>query len=274
MLQRTITAFAMIAVVSVLLYFGGIAITVGVLVCVLVSVAEEYNALSKAGHRLITWPTWLAVVISVPLMYFFGGKVLIPVAAGTAILTASLVMFRAQPKLEDVLMSILPLISVVLPGMCMEAMSFIPEVEVQREMICLMICIPIMGDTLALYVGSALQGPKLCPEVSPKKTISGAVGGLIGSMLAALAIAVITRTCCSAEIIALMPQLWTYAVIGVVGGLAGQMGDLFASLVKRHCGLKDFSNMFPGHGGMMDRLDSIYFSALVVYCVRLMGTGI
>ena len=62
-----------------------------------------------------------------------------------------------------------------------------------------------------------------------------------------------------------MPPLWHFAVIGLVGGIVGQIGDLFASLVKRHCGVKDYGTIFPGHGGMMDRLDSVLFVALLVY---------
>ena len=60
-----------------------------------------------------------------------------------------------------------------------------------------------------------------------------------------------------------------YPLLGLLGGFVGQMGDLFASLVKRHCGLKDFSNIFPGHGGMLDRLDSVLFMAVLMYCYRL-----
>ena len=55
-------------------------------------------------------------------------------------------------------------------------------------------------------------------------------------------------------------------LIGLVGGIAGQVGDLFASLIKRHCGIKDFGSLFPGHGGMLDRMDSILFTSVVVYC--------
>ena len=58
--------------------------------------------------------------------------------------------------------------------------------------------------------------------------------------------------------------------LGVIGGAVGQIGDLFASLVKRHCGIKDFANLFPGHGGMLDRMDSILFMALVMMCYRLL----
>ena len=61
------------------------------------------------------------------------------------------------------------------------------------------------------------------------------------------------------------PPLWHYILIGLIGGVVGQIGDLYASLVKRHCGIKDYGTIFPGHGGMMDRLDSTLFVAVLVY---------
>ena len=65
------------------------------------------------------------------------------------------------------------------------------------------------------------------------------------------------------------PPMWANILVGVVGGVAGQMGDLFASMVKRHCGIKDFGTLFPGHGGMLDRMDSILFTAIIVYSYRV-----
>ena len=60
-------------------------------------------------------------------------------------------------------------------------------------------------------------------------------------------------------------------LLGLIGGVAGQIGDLFASLIKRHCGIKDFSNLFPGHGGMLDRLDSVIFMAVIIFCYRMLN---
>ncbi|MBE0601507.1 MAG: phosphatidate cytidylyltransferase, partial [Firmicutes bacterium] len=62
------------------------------------------------------------------------------------------------------------------------------------------------------------------------------------------------------------PPLWANAIVGFVGGVAAEFGDMLASLVKRYCRVKDFGSLFPGHGGMMDRMDSILFSAVVIFC--------
>jgi len=105
--------------------------------------------------------------------------------------------------------------------------------------------------------------------VSPKKTVEGSLGGLAGSVLAAVIIFLLSQWLCNKATLDLLPVWWQYPLLGLAGGFAGQMGDLFASLVKRHCGLKDFSDIFPGHGGMLDRLDSVLFMAVLMYCYRL-----
>ena len=106
--------------------------------------------------------------------------------------------------------------------------------------------------------------------VSPNKTVSGAIGGMVGALLAVLLTGLVAHGVCGAEVQPLLPSWWEYLLMGLIGGVVGQLGDLFASLVKRHCGIKDFSNLFPGHGGMLDRLDSILFMAVVVFCFRLL----
>ena len=127
----------------------------------------------------------------------------------------------------------------------------------------------LLGDVFALYVGSAIGGPKFCPAVSPKKTIAGSVGGLAGSVIAAMIVFGLSHVFCEAPTLAKLPVWWHYLLLGFLGGIAGQIGDLFASLVKRHSGIKDFSNLFPGHGGMLDRLDSVLFMAVLMYCYLL-----
>ncbi|HEV8266400.1 MAG TPA: phosphatidate cytidylyltransferase [Gemmatimonadales bacterium] len=111
-----------------------------------------------------------------------------------------------------------------------------------------------IGDTCAMAVGVRVGGPKLAPMLSPNKTRAGAVGGLAGAVVTALALGLLV----------LNHRGWNFAVwqliaVGVVVGLVAQVGDVAESLFKREAGVKDSSSLIPGHGGVLDRLDSLYF---------------
>ena len=134
----------------------------------------------------------------------------------------------------------------------------------QKYFILLSFGIPLMGDTFALFIGRKWGKRPFSPRVSPNKTLEGALGGLLGSIVFALGLHLIYA------IFTDVPPIWHPAVVGLIGGILGQIGDLFASLEKRHCGIKDFGHLFPGHGGMMDRLDSVFFATLAVYLYSLM----
>ncbi len=269
MKQRTITAAILASVTIALLAVGGVPLAAAIVAIICFAVYEEYSALEKAGHHPLAWPTWVGVALSVPLLFLGGAKLLLPVALCVALTTVVAIVFRREPRLEDILYSLLPFVSVALPGMAMLSLVPIQPKSVQLTYLCLMIAIPCVGDIFALYVGSTLRGPKLCPAVSPNKTISGAVGGLAGSLLTSLAVGGIAWLLAvnSREF---LPVWWELVLLGLCGGVAGQLGDLFASLIKRHCGIKDFSNLFPGHGGMLDRLDSVIFMAVIMFCYRML----
>jgi len=267
--QRIITALILTAVAVTLLTLGGAWMAAAIVLVICFAVHEEFHALSMAGHRPVSWPTWVGTVLSVPLVALNWAEVLMPGAGAACLLTIVCVGFRAEPKVEDCLMSLLPLLSLVLPGMCAMKLALIEPHAVQVCMMLLLLAVPCVGDIFALFVGRAMKGPKLCPAVSPNKTISGAIGGMVGSLLAALLVGGLVWLFAGTSRV-FLPAWWHYVLIGLIGGAAGQLGDLFCSLIKRHCGLKDFSNLFPGHGGMLDRMDSILFMALVMFCYRLL----
>ena len=270
MKTRIITGSILTLVALVLLYFCGIPMGVTVVLGLSVAIFEEYRALAHAGHRPVSWPTWAALVASVPLCAIYDAKVAIPIIMGACLLTLCCVIFRKDPRLEDALMSLLPLLSIGLPALCMLTFINIRPLSVQRVYYSLIIVTPVLCDTLAYFIGSKIRGPKLCPAVSPNKTISGALGGMLGAMISVGLIALLANLTCGDVAKAVLPNGWQYLLMGVIGGVACQMGDLFASMVKRHCRIKDFSNIFPGHGGMLDRLDSIIFMGMTVYCFHLL----
>ncbi|MBR4991782.1 MAG: phosphatidate cytidylyltransferase [Clostridia bacterium] len=115
-----------------------------------------------------------------------------------------------------------------------------------------------MCDSFALFTGMAFGKHKLAPYVSPKKTVEGAVGGLIFATLSCIGYAVVMNRCFDLQM-----AIWPAILFGVIGSTAGQIGDLSLSVIKRGAGIKDYGNLFPGHGGVWDRLDSILFAAPV-----------
>ena len=125
-----------------------------------------------------------------------------------------------------------------------------------------------MTDTAAYYSGKFLGKTKLCPEVSPKKTVEGSLGGLLGSMICCAILGVVAK-----QYIATI-SIYHYLIIGALCGCFSQFGDLVASSVKRYVGIKDYSNLIPGHGGILDRFDSILFSGTVVYYYLTFVIGI
>ncbi len=269
MRTRIITGTLLTVAVSALIYLGGTWFGVGAVLALTFAVHEEYKALSLAGHRPVAWPTWLALILCVPLAAWRGQQVVFAILTAAAIITNICVVFRKEPKLEDTLMSLLPLFSIVLPGLGIVSLTAVEPLGRQRALTAMLVAVPVAGDTFAYFVGSFVRGPKLCPEVSPNKTISGAVGGLVGSLLLAVAVRWIAGWLIAPEELHLLPTWIGSVMLGLTGGIASQVGDLTASMVKRHTGIKDFSSLFPGHGGMLDRIDSVLFMALVLFAYRM-----
>lgn len=112
------------------------------------------------------------------------------------------------------------------------------------------------ADTCALFAGMFFGRHKLAPVVSPKKTVEGAVGGVIGGAVLVLIAALIMNSTLKLGL-----PLWAAVVLGAVGAVLGEIGDLSFSIIKRQTGIKDYGHIFPGHGGVLDRFDSVIFVA-------------
>ncbi len=117
----------------------------------------------------------------------------------------------------------------------------------------------VATDTFAYIVGSIIKGPKLCPLISPNKTISGAIGGVFGGVIFAFIVYASFVACGMLE--ASLPA-WIIVIYALLGSVLSELGDIFASIIKRRARTKDYSSIFPGHGGFMDRLDGLSFNVL------------
>ncbi len=119
-----------------------------------------------------------------------------------------------------------------------------------------------VADAGAFFVGSFLGKHKLCPNISPKKTIEGAIGGFVVNILAMLLFGYVFQTYYQGTVTL---NYWVLAVIGAGGALTSILGDLSFSLIKRSCHIKDFGQVIPGHGGILDRFDSVIFVSPFVF---------
>lgn len=118
------------------------------------------------------------------------------------------------------------------------------------------------SDTMAYVVGRKLGKTKIAPKLSPKKSLEGLIGGILGAALIGFVYALIFRTQLEARFA--NPCL-VFAIVGGVGSVISQIGDMAASAIKRDKGIKDYGTLIPGHGGILDRFDSVIFIAPIVY---------
>lgn len=117
-----------------------------------------------------------------------------------------------------------------------------------------------MSDIMGYFIGKKFGKRKLCPTISPKKTVEGSIAGIVGVTISYVILNVVLT-----KLGILHLNTILVIIMGVVCAIVGQFGDLSASAIKRYCGVKDFGSIMPGHGGILDRCDSILFVAPVVY---------
>lgn len=127
-------------------------------------------------------------------------------------------------------------------------------------------------DTFAMFCGMIIKGPKLCPKISPKKTISGAVGGVVFGTLAAVSTFLIFNQIAEFNDIFTLFKIkaWMFVIIGIVLSVLNQVGDIYESMFKRKLEVKDTGKILPGHGGIMDRMDGMVFVSLGVFVSLLL----
>lgn len=150
---------------------------------------------------------------------------------------------------------------------CFAAFSYLRLEQVQGAGLALALILSIWAsDTGAYFAGKTIGGPKLAPSISPKKTWAGLVGGIISSTAGLVAYALYVGPWISTFGIDLtIPQgatVWQLAILGAFLTLSGQAGDLLESYFKRKAGVKDSGKLIPGHGGILDRIDSLLLASV------------
>ncbi len=234
-----------------------------------VGVWELIRAVKCTEFKMLTAVS-LVIAAAVPSILIFGLHWLIlPVFAGFMLSLFALMLGKHKRiKIEHIAMcgGAATLIPAALASIILFRYTAAPENTAMGVflIVYLLFC-AWLGDSGAFFVGTFLGKHKLCPEVSPKKTVEGFIGGIItvgiGVFLEALVFDLFIFT-------EFQINYFVVIVIGMLASVFGVLGDLSASVVKREFGVKDFGNIMPGHGGVLDRFDSVLFVApfiLIVY---------
>ena len=240
-----------------------------VLIVLCLSTYEMYKCTKAKGYNVELIPLIVVVVGVYPAIKFLGYFGFFMVLCSGMILSFCFFVFDQRVSLKDMLMTLFIMLYPITPIMCVlqtiNAYGMLPFLLAAAS--------AMLADTIAYYAGSAIKGPKIFPKVSPNKTYSGSFFGLLGGVGGALIVYAMFEV---AKLPVNAPVLFSnvldlpilfYVFMGLAIGVVSEVGDLFASRVKRELGLKDFSNLLGSHGGLMDRLDSIIFAVLFVAIV-------
>ncbi|HEV2671219.1 MAG TPA: phosphatidate cytidylyltransferase [Gemmatimonadales bacterium] len=267
LVQRIIVAAIAIPAVAGIIWLGGWVLAATLAILGVLGVREVYDLGRRQGIEPLDRTGWLAAA-GIPLLaYWAKGSELhwaepaLYVGALWLMLTMVIAMARRGPMGRP-----LTSVSITVFG-CLYAsglLTFLIAIRHGSQAVSrptasvLLTLFPLVitwiCDTAAMAVGSSVGGPQLAPVLSPKKTHAGAIGGTLGGVITALALGkfVLNRAG------------WNFSagqllLFGLAVSIVGQIGDIAESLFKREAGLKDSSTLIPGHGGVLDRLDSLYF---------------
>ncbi len=255
MKTRIISALVMLPLLGIV-YLGDIYLEIAVIAVSFAGLKELYGAFGAAGLKPCRVIGYASIPFLYALNYFFFGAWAVTPWLVVLMFACMLYGFRTDGvSLQD--------IAATLFGAFYVVFFFFFTVLIDgsddfSEYIWLVFIISLGTDTFAYFTGMLIGKHKLCPNLSPKKTVEGAVGGMIGA--AALA------SLFEAFVIGGKNALSVHFIIMVLlGSVVSQLGDLSASAIKRRTGLKDYGNLIPGHGGIMDRFDSVLFVAPYLY---------
>ena len=182
-------------------------------------------------------------------------------AAVLALLLASVLTYGRPGALEQQDVSAMAVAGLVIPWAfsCMLQLRMLPH---GAGMVLMPLVAAFCSDSAALFTGMACGRHKMAPLVSPHKTVEGALGGIAGGVVGMVIFRIVFYFC------TLVPlHIGWCVVIGLAGALMGELGDLSFSVIKRQVGIKDYGRLLPGHGGVLDRFDSVLFAAPMIWMI-------
>jgi len=261
--KRVISALVAIPLLIFFVLMGGYVFKVGICAATAIALYEYVNAFKKSSTPVISGVLIAAFIINTIFIFTgYENGLLLPFLYGTAMASMAVPIFTRKYDVTSSAITILGFLYVI----CFfTLLIFIRDYNQGQYLIWLVFIISWFCDTFAYYAGRFFGKRKLCPEVSPKKTVAGAIGGVLGGTVGVILWGIIVPV--------KGINWYELIILGIVGTVISQIGDLVASSIKRHVGIKDYGKIMPGHGGILDRFDSILYTAPLVYYYIIMFMG-
>ena len=269
MLTRILTAIVSLVVFVAVLLLPQWVFVVAVALIMAVMAYESMDC-TKVSKRVKAVGVIGALIMIAAFVYkiFGGNSAILPASVVAAIMLhcVMVVIEHGKTQYTDIFASCLFLIYII---MTMGCVAFCRADFGTGYMMLIFVC-AWTTDTGAYFTGRALGKHKLIPHVSPNKTVEGAIGGVIVCMLCCFVYSIIINRINAAPLVSI--DCLKLTIIGTMASVVSQLGDLVASSIKRDTQIKDFGKIFPGHGGFLDRFDSVIFVSPVIYglfCIML-----
>ncbi|RKD27750.1 phosphatidate cytidylyltransferase [Caminicella sporogenes DSM 14501] len=259
MTKRILSGIIGLPLLIYIILSGGITLIFAVLFIALMGLSEFYKSFFQKNIYPITFIGYFFTAQLFADYYFYRQKYFLCIIFLITFILLIIFLFSKKYSPLDVSITLLGFLYV---SVFLLHIIYISDMNVKN-----FIWFPFITawatDTFAYFTGYFFGRKKLIPQVSPKKTVEGSIGGIIGSIIVSLVFSYI-----------FMPKFILHSVvIGLIGSIFSQIGDLIASKIKRYVGIKDFGNIIPGHGGVLDRFDSIILTAPIIYYYLIFFTN-
>ena len=259
MKQRVITGVALVILLIAVLALGTPFVEIAVALLAVVAVTELFNATRLSGNKMLLLVAVIGTAFLVTVQCF-GAALFTPAMYVYIVVLFAVYMANMQTvKLKDIAKTFFITIYIVF---LFAHIILVRNMEYGHLLIWLVLIGAFVTDTAALFGGKFFGKHKLCPKLSPKKTVEGSIGGVVANMIVFAGYAALLKGAFDVN-----ANVIFFAILGALFSAVGQFGDLIASGIKRHFGIKDYGKLFPGHGGVLDRFDSTLAIAGVMLLV-------
>lgn len=261
-------AVALVLLAAAMYFYRTVAFEILIAAISAIGVYEMFSA--KGMNKTVKGITVTGIIFAVAIVFkvYDEFNKYFPIVAIAAVIVMFALQLKNFDKIKFELIAYGMAVSVLIP-LSLSSLAFIKKDFTDYASGLFYILLAFAGawvpDTGAFFAGRAFGKHKLCPNISPKKTKEGAVGGFVASVIFFLLYGFVFTEIAGASGITMQVNYLYLAILALILTPLSIMGDLCASVVKRQCGIKDYGNIMPGHGGVMDRFDSVLFVAPATY---------